>query len=63
MVALSFTVLSEALGRKIFLMLQDVFDGRSPLCLGSPGGNTTFLISNDPNWKPPAGLMSADLRT
>jgi hypothetical protein len=61
MVALSFTVLSEALGRKIFLMLQDVFDGRAPLCLASAGGNTTFLISNDPNWKPPAGLMSADL--
>ena len=33
MLALSFTVLSEALGRKIFLMLQDVFDGRAPLCL------------------------------
>jgi hypothetical protein len=33
MISLSFTVLSESLGRKIFLMLQDVFDGRSPLCL------------------------------
>ena len=32
MLALSFTVLSDALGRKIFLMLQDAFDGRAPLC-------------------------------
>ena len=43
MLALSFTVLSpEALGRKIFLMLQDAFDGQPPLRLASLGGNTTF---------------------
>jgi hypothetical protein len=58
MISLSFTVLSDALGRKIFLMLQDVFDGRSPLCLRSSGDNTTFLISNDARWQAPAGLMS-----
>ncbi len=58
MVSLSFTILSEALGRKIFLMLQGVFDGRSPLCLSALGGNTTFLISNDPNWKMPAGAVT-----
>jgi Spermine/spermidine synthase domain len=58
MVSLSFTILSEALGRKIFLMLQDVFDGRSPLSLSALGGNTTFLISNDPNWKMPAGAVT-----
>jgi hypothetical protein len=57
MISLSFTVLSNALGRKIFLMLQDVFDGRAPLCLRSSGDNTTFLISNDPHWQPPPGLM------
>jgi hypothetical protein len=60
MISLSFTVLSESLGRKIFLMLQDVFDGRSPLCL-TAGSNTTFLISNDPNWQSPAGLVTADV--
>src|SRR5580704_2440334 len=58
MISLSFTVLSDALGRKIYLMLQEVFDGRAPLCLRSSGGNTTFLISNDEHWQPPAGLMS-----
>jgi SAM-dependent methyltransferase len=57
-ISLSFTVLSDALGRKIFLMLQEVFDGRAPLCLRSRGDNTTFLISNDGHWQPPASLMS-----
>src|SRR5580692_3092165 len=60
MLALSFTVLSDALGRKIFLMLQDVFDGRAPLSLGSYGGNITFLASNDPNWKLPAGVITSN---
>jgi spermidine synthase len=58
MISLSFTVLSDALGRKIFLMLQEVFDGRAPLCLRSSGDNTTFLTSNDEHWQSPASLMS-----
>ena len=62
MLALSFTVLSEALGRKIYLMLQQVFDGRPPVCLWASGGNVTFLISNDPNWQPPAAFMNADVK-
>src|SRR6202043_2910637 len=33
MIALSFSLLSESLGRKIYLMLQEVFDGRGPLCI------------------------------
>jgi spermidine synthase len=62
MISLSFTVLSEALGRKIYLMLQQVFDGRAPLCVSSESWNTTFLISNDPNWRPPANLMGANIK-
>jgi len=58
-ISLSFTVLSEALGRKIYLMLQEVFDGRAPLCLRSGAGNTTFLISNDPHRQPTARSMNA----
>jgi len=62
MLSLSFTVLSEGMGRKIYLMLQDVFDGRAPLCVGgASGANTTFLMSNDPNWRPPANLLNADI--
>ena len=63
MISLSFTLLSESLGRKIYLMLQEVFDGRGPLCItNGPGdGDTTFMISNDPSWKPPARLMNGDI--
>jgi len=62
MISLSFTVLSEAMGRKIYLMMQQVFDGRAPLCVASEGWNTTFLISNDPNWRPPVNLMGANVK-
>lgn len=62
MISLSFTVLSETLGRKIYLMLQQVFDGRSPLCVSSESWNTTFLISNDSSWRPPTSLMSANIK-
>jgi spermidine synthase len=60
MISLSFTVLSEALGRKIYLMLREVFEGRAPLCLRSSHSNTTFLISNDPHWQLPSKLMNAE---
>jgi spermidine synthase len=62
MIALSFTVLSDALGHKIYLMLQQVFDGRTPLCVTADGGNITFLMSNDPNWHLPPALMDAGLK-
>ena len=48
--SLSFAVISDALGRKIYLMLQQVFDGRSPLCVRAGyDGSVIFLESNDPN--------------
>jgi spermidine synthase len=62
MISLSFTVVSEALGRKIYLMLQQVFDGRAPLCIASESWNTTFLISNDPSWRLPADLIGANIQ-
>ena len=62
MISLSFTLLSDGLGRKIYLMLQEVFDGRPPLCVEVGYDGTTFLISNDPNWSPPAGLINADVK-
>jgi len=51
LISLSFYVLSDGLGRKIELLLQEAFDGRSPVCVS---GGLTFLISNDPNWRLPA---------
>src|SRR5262249_11727178 len=61
-ISLSFTVLSDALGRKIYLMLQEAFDGRAPTCIDAGYAGTTFLISNDPNWRIPAKLLNADIK-
>ena len=48
-ISLSFCVLSDELGRKIYLMLQQVFDGRGPLCVKADYDNSViFLESNDP---------------
>jgi spermidine synthase len=49
--ALSFSVLSPELGRKIYRMLETVFDGRPPLCLRgwySYDGSVVFLESENP---------------
>jgi len=49
--SLSFTVLSDALGRKIYLMLQQAFDGRPPVCvMAGYDQSIIFLESNDRNW-------------
>lgn len=46
--SLSFSMLNDQLGRKIYLMLQEAFDGRAPLCIqaGYDRG-VVFLESND----------------
>jgi spermidine synthase len=62
MISLSFTLLSDALGRKIYLMLQEAFDGRAPTCIQAGYEGTTFLISNDPNWRLPPKLMNTGLK-
>jgi spermidine synthase len=61
-ISLSFTLLSDSLGRKIYLMLQEVFDGRAPTCVQAGYEGTTFLISNDPNWRLPAKLLDTGLK-
>ncbi len=49
-ISLSFSVLSDALGHKIYLMLQQVFDGRPPLCLRADYDDSViFLESNIQN--------------
>ncbi|MGB8733157.1 MAG: hypothetical protein WCC99_18050 [Candidatus Sulfotelmatobacter sp.] len=49
--SLSFSVLSDTLGRKIYLMLQKAFDGRPPVCvMAGYDGSIIFLESNDPKW-------------
>jgi SAM-dependent methyltransferase len=56
--SLSFTVLSDNLGRKIYLMLQQAFDGRAPVCvIAGYDGSIIFLESNDPKWVLPPTLL------
>ncbi len=47
-ISLAFSMLNDQLGRKIYLMLQDAFDGQPPLCIqvGYDGG-VVFLESAD----------------
>lgn len=56
--SLSFSVLSDPLGRKIYLMLQQAFDGRPPTCIEAGyDGSIIFMESNDPQWTLPSGLI------
>ena len=57
--SLSFAVLSPELGHKIYLMLQQAFGGRPPICVkrAEVDGLIIFLESNDPNWAPPPKLV------
>ncbi len=58
MLSLSFSVLSDALGRKIYLMLQQAFDGRPPVCVKAGYDKSTiFLESNDGKWALPPKLV------
>jgi spermidine synthase len=57
--SLSFCVLSPELGRKIYLMLQAVFDGRPPHCVRALNDNAViFMESNDPGWSIPPTLIA-----
>jgi spermidine synthase len=56
--SLSFSVLSDALGRKIYLMLQQAFDGRPPICVEADvNGSIIFLESNSEKWALPQQLV------
>jgi spermidine synthase len=56
-VSLSFSVLSDEMGRKIYLMMQEAFDGRPPISVATRYDNSVmFLESNDKNWAPPPEL-------
>ncbi len=56
--SLSFSIMSDALGRKIYLMLQTAFDGRPPICVKAGyDGSVIFLESNDPKWTVSPELM------
>src|SRR5262249_3983586 len=56
--SLAFTVLSDALGHKIYLMLQEAFDGRPPICVRAFNDDSIiFLESRDDKWSLPQKLV------
>lgn len=56
--SLSFSVISAELGRKIYLMLQDAFDGRLPLCIRAGyDGSVIFLEAKDRDLVIPPALL------
>ncbi len=60
MISLAFAVLNDPLGRKIYLMLQEAFDGHPPLCIkvGYDGGGVVFLETADHQLNLPPGLIA-----
>jgi SAM-dependent methyltransferase len=58
-VSLSFAVLSNELGRKIYLMMREAFEGHPPVCVFARyDGSVIFLQSKDGDLKVPAELLS-----
>jgi spermidine synthase len=58
-VSLSFAVLSKELGRKIYLMMQQAFDGHAPTCVYARyDGSVIFLQAKDGGLKVPEDLLT-----
>jgi hypothetical protein len=58
MIALSFTILNRDLGRKIYLMMQQAFDGRPPVCVSTGYDlSTIFLEAKDKDVVLPSQLL------
>jgi spermidine synthase len=56
--SLSFSIMSNALGHKIYLMLQQAFDGRPPICVKAGYDDSIiFLESNNAKWALPPHLV------
>ena len=57
-VSLSFSVLSPQLGRKIYLMMQQAFDGRPPVCVTAGyDGAIIFLEAKDRSLTSPSAFL------
>ncbi len=59
--SLTFNILSPELGRKIFLMITEAFDGQTPWCirsLKSDYGAVTFIARRDGPTRPDARLLA-----
>lgn len=57
-ISLSFSILNTDLGRKIYLMMQQAFDGRPPVCIRTDyDGSTIFLEAKDRDLTLPSHLL------
>ena len=57
--SLSFTVLSDSMGTKIFKMMREAFDGKDPVCIfAGYDGSFTFIQSKHGDLSIPSGLVS-----
>ena len=57
LMSLSFAIVTKEIGRKIYLMMTEAFDGRPPLCLrGAYDGSVIFLQRKNGGVTLPAGL-------
>jgi len=57
LLSLSFAVVSKEIGRKIYMMMTEAFDGQAPLCLrGAYDGSVIFLQKKNGGAAVPAGL-------
>ena len=56
--SLTFTVLNDQLGRKIFLMLKDAFDGRAPLCYMVGYDRGVIFLESDSALSLPSDLVT-----
>jgi hypothetical protein len=60
LLSLSFSVLSEKIGRKIYLMMQEAFDGEPPICVRSGYDvSVTFLQTRNGGLAVDEGLLRA----
>jgi spermidine synthase len=58
MLSLSFWVINDELGRKIYLMMEQAFDGRPPVCVKTGyDGSVIFLQAKDKDLVLPAQLL------
>jgi spermidine synthase len=56
--SLSFSTTDDSLGRKIYKMMQEAFDGRAPVCIRVDyDGSVIFMQSKDSNLVLPAKLL------
>jgi hypothetical protein len=55
--SLSFNILNDALGRKMYKMMQEAFDGHPPICVRVGGRRITFMQSKKGDLILPSGLL------